>query len=247
MKRKLSLKLISLLSVLVLVGVGFAAWVIVKPADDATTNGSFTTYGYEEASYGISVAVKDSGNSSIVFGKPKSYSAKNTDWLVPSTDMSEENLSVTFVVTLKLNDEKYANYLPSDVYFAIGLSDGSESKWNTAKEYVDGPSVKHGKTALVIKAASSEGSSFGSCALKVTGEGAVFTKNASYETQYSCEITVEFGWGTSKLNGQNPYNYFNASGKDYKSNNNDAKAALDAINNLNSVSYSITVSPNDQA
>ncbi len=244
MKRKLSLKLISLLSVLVLVGVGFAAWIIVKPASEGTANGSFTTYGYEEASYTISVAAKDN-NSSIVFGKPSNYSANNTDWLVPSTDMANENLSVTFVVTLQLNDAKYVDYLPANVYFVINIATDSNNSWNAAKDYVDGPSVLNGGTTLTQSTAMSEGSSFGSYALKVTGEGAVFTQDASDTTKYTCEITVKFGWGTTKLNAKNPYEYFNADGKKYEDSHGEAETALTAMNNLNNAKYDITVSPSD--
>ena len=90
MKKKFSLTLISILSVVVLVGVGFAAWIITTPNVKEQQTGTITASGVTDARYKLTAAIT---NESIVFGKPSGYdynSADNSDWFKPGSDVGDE-------------------------------------------------------------------------------------------------------------------------------------------------------------
>lgn len=78
MKSKLTISIASILSVLVLVGVGFAAWVIINPNVGANADGNIEVDTVTDHSYDIKaefLKTSDATNGTIVFGKkiPESY------------------------------------------------------------------------------------------------------------------------------------------------------------------------------
>ena len=72
MKSKLTISIASILSVLVLVGVGFAAWVIINPNVGANADGNIEVDTVTDNSYDIKaefLKTSDTANGTIVFGK----------------------------------------------------------------------------------------------------------------------------------------------------------------------------------
>ena len=82
MKSKLTITVASILSVLTLVGVGFAAWVISNPSVSADQNGTITAETVSDKSYTLEAVIAE--GDKIVFGAPAKMEAKNA-WLTAST------------------------------------------------------------------------------------------------------------------------------------------------------------------
>ena len=126
MKKKFSLTLISILSVVVLVGVGFAAWIITTPNVEKKQTGTITASGVTDARYELTATIT---NGSIVFGRPRDYSDNNSDWFKPGSDVGDENLTATLTLTLTdpdgnaWNDETVFNtYLPDKFTFTMNAT-----------------------------------------------------------------------------------------------------------------------------
>lgn len=126
MKKKFSLTLISILSVVVLVGVGFAAWIITTPNVEEKQTGTITASGVTDARYKLTAAIT---NESIVFGKPSGYKDNNSDWFKPGRDVGDENLTATLTLTLTdpdgnaWDDETvFNNHLPNTFTFTMNAT-----------------------------------------------------------------------------------------------------------------------------
>lgn len=63
MKSKLTISIASILSVLVLVGVGFAAWVIINPNVKKDAAGNITAETVTDKSYTLDAQITGGGNS----------------------------------------------------------------------------------------------------------------------------------------------------------------------------------------
>lgn len=249
MKKKLSLTLISILSVVVLVGVGFAAWIITTPNVKEQQTGTITASGVTDARYKLTATIT---KESIVFGKPSSYSDNNSDWFKPGSDVGKENLTATLTLTLTdpdgnaWDDETvFDNYLPNmftftmDVKKAAGEGSSVDAKddFNQAvsQKYVENPTISY--TASGEATATTADVTLGT---DIEIKKSAFTKGA--DNKYTLTITITFAWGTAFTDGThaNPYDYFNNLPYDDVN----AKKALelnDMQGKINGISYEVTI------
>ena len=243
MKKKFSLTLISILSVVVLVGVGFAAWIITTPNVKEQQTGTITASGVTDARYKLTATIAD-GN--IVFGKPSTMDVNNA-WFKPGDDVGDEKLTATLTLTLTdpngnaWDDETvFKSYLPDKFTFTMnakkaaveGSSDDANGDFNQAvsQNYVKSPTISYGTvsatpvtlgTAIEIKKSS-------------------FTKGA--DNKYTLTITITFAWGTAFTDAThiNPYDYFN--NLDYNDDNAKKALELNAMQGkINGISYEVTI------
>ena len=230
-KFSLGVKIASILTCVALTAVGFASWLIIKPAETKTETGSFTVYTVEENNITITVAVKEGSNSTIIWGKgaePQTPTA--SPWLL-TTDVANENLSATFTVTVTSTKGTGGNVTTGmpldDIISTINVGFemvDSENLYSTAmgNGYVSAPTIK-----VKDNTAKTWSSNSASDTLAPTADA----------TTMSFDVVVTFAWGT---NG-NPYTYYN--GQAYTETlATQAKACLDAVNGLKEVGYKLTFS-----
>lgn len=244
MKKKFSLTLISILSVVVLVGVGFAAWIITTPNVEEKQTGTITASGVTDARYKLTAAIT---NGSIVFGKPSGYKGNNSDWFKPGKDVGDEKLTATLTLTLTdpdgnaWDDETvFDNYLPDTFTFTMnatkagveGSSVDANGDFNHAvsKNHVKNPTISYG---TVSATPVTLGTAFDI-------KKSAFTKGA--DNKYTLTITITFAWGTAFTDGThaNPYDYFNSLG--YSDTNAGKALELnDMQGKINGISYVVTI------
>lgn len=245
MKKKFSLTLISILSVVVLVGVGFAAWIITTPNVEEKQTGTITASGVTDARYKLTAAIT---NESIVFGKPSGYSADSSDWFKPGSDVGKENLTATLTLTLTdpdgnaWDDETvFDNYLPDTFTFTMNATKpgsgeettvGANDDFNHAvsKNHVKNPTISYGTVSATPVTLGTD----------IEIKKSAFTKGA--DNKYTLTITITFAWGTAFTDGThaNPYDYFNNLPYDDVN----AKKALelnDMQGKINGISYEVTI------
>lgn len=248
MKKKFSLTLISILSVVVLVGVGFAAWIITTPNVNEQQTGTITASGVTDARYKLTAAIT---NESIVFGKPSGYKGNNSDWFKPGKDVGDENLTATLTLTLTkpddtaLEEEVFNNYLPNmftftmDVKKAAGEGSSVDAKddFNQAvsQKYVENPTISY--TASGEATATTADVTLGT---PIDIAKSAFTKGA--DNKYTLTITITFAWGTAFTDAThiNPYDYFKNLG--YSDVNAKKALELNAMQGkINGISYEVTI------
>lgn len=245
MKKKFSLTLISILSVVVLVGVGFAAWIITTPNVNEQKTGTITASGVTDARYKLTAAIT---NESIVFGKPSGYKDNNSDWFKPGSDVGKENLTATLALTLTdpdgnaWDDETvFDNYLPDTFTFTMNATKpgsgeettvGANDDFNHAvsKNHVKNPTISYGTVSATPVTLGTD----------IEIKKSAFTKGA--DNKYTLTITITFAWGTAFTDGThaNPYDYFNNLPYDDVN----AKKALelnDMQGKINGISYEVTI------
>lgn len=259
MKKKFSLTLISILSVVVLVGVGFAAWIITTPNVEEKQTGTITASGVTDARYKLTAAIT---KESIVFGKPSGYddnNSNNSDWFKPGSDVGAENLTATLTLTLTkpdgitgLDDDVFSDYLPDTFTFTMNAKkaavegssvDDAKDDFNYAvsKNYVKKPTISY--TANGETGATKKDVELGT-AIEIAKSA--FTKGA--DNKYTLTITIAFAWGTAFTDAThiNPYDYFKNLG--YSDDN--AKKALelnDMQGKINGISYEVKIAPKANA
>lgn len=255
MKSKLTITVASILSVLTLVGVGFAAWVISNPSVSADQNGTITAETVSDKSYTLEATFP--ADEKIVFGKPATMNAQNP-WLTADSAAQTEDLSATLTLTLKYKDW---NYVPNNFSVTMNakkdngadtvftsLRDGSYSTLTgtlEGKNFIANPKISYSKTntADVVTAEVV----MNGTAIEISKD--YFSKNASNPNGESEEktatlvITITFGWGTYFTVDDsvvNPYTFYNK--KTYsKADGAEANTVLTAISNLSNVSYTVTI------
>lgn len=206
MKKKFSLTLISILSVVVLVGVGFAAWIITTPNVEKKQTGTITASGVTDARYELTATIT---NGSIVFGKPRGYSDNNSDWFKPGKDVGDENLTATLTLTLTdpdgnawADETVFDNYLPDKFTFTMNATKaGVANNTGFGAEVTAGrikyPTISY--TASGEASATTENVTFGT---PIEIAKSAFEKGT--DGKYTLTITITFAWG----NDGNPYTYF---------------------------------------
>lgn len=244
MKKKFSLTLISILSVVVLVGVGFAAWIITTPNVEKKQTGTITASGVTDARYELTATIT---NGSIVFGRPRDYSDNNSDWFKPGSDVGDENLTATLTLTLTdpdgnaWNDETVFNtYLPDKFTFTMnatkaageGSSVDANGDFNQAvsQKYVENPTISYGTVSATPVTLGT--------AIEI--KKSAFTKGA--DNKYTLTITITFAWGTAFTDGThaNPYDYFKNLG--YSDVNAKKALELNAMQEkINGISYEVKI------
>ena len=228
MKSKLTISIASILSVLVLVGVGFAAWVIINPNVNKEAGSTITAETVTDKSYTLDAQIT---GGEIVFGAPEKTIAGA--WL---TNPTKEDLKAELTLTLTYNDW---NVVPDDFNITMATT-GENSVFNELREGVKtegrakgfkiiaNPTVLYGEKLneeIVMNGAAS------------TIPNTAFKKAESGNTA-TLIITITFKWGT---NG-NPYTYYN--GKDYATYREEANAVLTELYRLNTEQYKVTISGN---
>lgn len=243
MKKKFSLTLISILSVVVLVGVGFAAWIITTPNVKEQQTGTITASGVTDARYKLTATIAD-GN--IVFGKPSTMDVNNA-WFKPGDDVGDEKLTATLTLTLTdpngnaWDDETvFKSYLPDKFTFTMnakkaaveGSSDDANGDFNQAvsQNYVKSPTISYGTVSATPVTLGT--------AIEI--KKSAFTKGA--DNKYTLTITITFAWGTAFTDAThiNPYDYFN--NLDYNDDNAKKTLELNAMQGkINGISYEVTI------
>lgn len=258
MKKKFSLTLISILSVVVLVGVGFAAWIITTPNVEQMQTGTITASGVTDARYELTATIT---NGSIVFGKPSNYdanSAGSSDWFKPGSDVGDEKLTATLTLTLTkpddtaLDEEVFNNHLPDTFTFTMNATKPGSGEGTTvdakddfnhavSQNHVKNPTISY--TANGETNATTKDVTLGT-AIEIAKN--VFTKGA--DNKYTLTITITFAWGTAFTDAThiNPYDYFN----NLPYNDDNAKKALELNamqGKINGISYAVTIASNANA
>lgn len=242
MKSKLGLTLISLLSVVVLVGVGFAAWIITNPDVSATVDGSIQVEEVKDQRYTIS---GKSDGEAIIFGH-KTESSITNPWLQVDDAANAENLTGVITITVKYNEY---NDLPDN--FVVKMESGKLAEGGTWEPdtkyaaavtagYVAFPTVSY--TANGSVAEVSQTIMWGDSGTSLTVPKTAFTNDGT-ENKLTLELTVKFNWGT-KFGSKNPYTYYNNKMTYSESVADAAKADLIKIKtDLDGLQYRMTITP----
>ena len=231
MKKKLTITIASILSVIVIIGVGFAAWVITNPNVTTSQDGTISVETVTDKSYSLSSgAVTDN----IKFGAPQKTS---TGWLSYDSD-DVENLTATFTLKLTWND---ATIIPDLNLKMEALKESGESKAQTDVF----ATLKDGEKALLANPTISYDSTT-PVTVTMNGEGVTIPKSAFGITESTTgagekeiTVTIKFGWGEF-FGNKNPYDYY--LNKDYDGYKEEASRVLNSIKtNLTGVSYKVIV------
>lgn len=257
----LSMKIISLLSCLALVSMGFASWWIIK-VDTGTTMGSFTTYEVEEKNIHIDGFTSES-DAEIVFGVPDVNNAK-TGWLQVRSESKQENLEFTYTYDLWAENDDVRQFVDK-VTLTFTPSEAVAANLNKAiaRGYITAPTV-----SCKIGTGSATSATYNNAnavvELDIATNSAVVSVADKGDKVVQVSVTVTFAWGdafkpSGENAGVNPYTYFNALAsnaapsnatyaKDYSNNENgvacetNAAFALAALTDLNNL-----LNPNNQA
>lgn len=240
MKSKLTITVASILSVLVLVGVGFAAWVISNPDVNAEKTGSIAAETVSDKSYTLEAEIT---GGEIVFGAPAQMSAQNP-WLTAGKDTQTEDRTATLTLTLKYKDW---NYVPLN--FSVFMKSKKTTVGDDAvfsnlvdKTYITNPKISYNDSKTNSETAT-EVVMNGTSPVQIDRDAFAQSKsNSTKETDEktaTLEITITFGWGNA-FGGKNPYEFYNAQKYDEK--HTEANTALTAISELSGVNYVVTIS-----
>ncbi len=238
--KKILIPIIAILVLASVVGIGFAAWLIVNPVNETVDGGSFVADEVKDYTYTATAAA----SGKITFGKAAAPAGTNYGWL-SATDVPDDALTATITVTLTPNvggttaaQMLNGNKLKVAVSYKGVKNGGSYDKagaFNSAvtANYLANPTLKVGETTANLTEAWGADNLF----VELTAEN--FTAAAS--NTYTAEITIAFAWGEKG----NPYTYFN--GLPYSTENAAAASAmLSAVRELNDGKYQIhleTVAP----
>lgn len=204
MKKKFSLTLISILSVVVLVGVGFAAWIITTPNVEQMQTGTITASGVTDARYMLKAEIT---NGSIVFGKPSDYSPDNSDWFKP-VDVDNEHRTATLTLTLTdpegnaLDETVFNSHLPDTFTFTMNATKAKEVDNTGFNAEVTAGRIKNPTISYTANGETNATTKDVTLGTAIEIKKSAFTKGA--DNKYTLTITITFAWG----NDGNPYTYF---------------------------------------
>lgn len=235
MKKKLTITIASILSVIVIIGVGFAAWVITNPNVEAAADGTISVETVTDKSYTLTAT---NPTETISFGAPATPdTAATKGWLVNKE--KAENLTATLTLTITYKDW---SVIPENLKLKIEagtvsgksfVKDETKKFENLVDTILKNPTISYDELTTTTP-------------VSVTMNGAeveipkkAFKKDDLTKTA-TLEVTVTFGWG-SAFGGDNPYNYYNK--KDYSTGlAQEANTNLTNLYNaLNGLSYKVTV------
>ena len=211
-KRTITISLIVLAFVL-LIGIGYAGWVISSQTEATADGGNFTAYSVDSSTLQVSAV---SGN--IVFGYKAPASAFTDPWLT-YTDVTAESLSATFTVT-------WTNQVS-----------GTKFTLTPQAYYANATSTEIPLNSKLIKAPT-----FSATGDAVVGEDGKLQLNAADGTA-TVTVLYGWGTCLSDATYDNPYLFFNSNTKTetadvyYADSNGEtyeelASAALAALNTL---------------
>lgn len=239
MKKKLTITIASILSVIVIIGVGFAAWVITNPEVKAESDGTISVETVTDKSYTLTAAIE--GDKTIVFGKPANATTEGK-WFTFDSSTKEEKLEATLTLTLNYNNLDDVGVITFKMETLKNtVADGTFANLVTGG-YIVNPTISYKATDADTYTAITE-------ANKTVFDGLTIPKGAFKENTAPTESTmgvatatikIAFNWG-STFGNTNPYTYFNGEGHSYEKDYTTAKTALTELANLDKVSYRITV------
>lgn len=239
MKSKLTISIASILSVLVLVGVGFAAWVIINPNVNKEVDSTITAETVTDKSYTLDAQIT---GGEIVFGAPETTIAGA--WL---TNPTKEDLKAELTLTLTYNDW---NVIPDEFSVTMktkkgkdadtvfnSLRDGTDPALTGTlanKNFIANPKITYGSTTAVV--------TMNGNAVKIA-KTAFPDYDATTGKTVTLNITITFGWGTyftvENTGVVNPYIFYN--GKNYEETRAEANTVINAIAKLKDVTYVVTI------
>ena len=239
MKSKLTISIASILSVLALVGVGFAAWVIINPNVNKEVGSTITAETVTDKSYTLDAQIT---GGEIVFGAPEETIAGA--WL---TNPTKEDLKAELTLTLTYNDW---NVIPDE--FSVTMktknSKGADTVFNSLRDgtdpdltgtlanqnFIADPKIAYGSNTAVV--------TMNGDAVKIA-KTAFPDYDATTGKTVTLNITITFGWGTyftvENTGVVNPYIFYN--GKKYEDTRVEANTVINAIAKLNTVEYVVTI------
>ena len=237
MKKKLTITIASILSVIVIIGVGFAAWVITNPNVEDTADGSISVETVTDKSYSLTAAIE----GTISFGSPKTPDAEATKgWLV--NNEKAENLTATLTLTLNYKDW---SVIPAELKLKIEAGTKTGETFTQNENYTTLVTDK----LITNPKISYTGAAENGVEVVVNGTevsiprkafGTVDTTVSDTAKTATATIKITFGWGTA-FGSENPYNYYNK--RDYSTEL--AKEANEKLtklyNSLDGVNYKVTV------
>lgn len=240
MKKKLTITIASILSVIVIIGVGFAAWVITNPNAEDTADGSISVETVTDKSYTLTAEIAEN-DKTIVFGKPANATTEGK-WFTFDSSTEEEKLEATLTLTLNYNN--FADV--GEITFKMETLKGSDPD-STFAHLVDGnyivnPTISYKATdAETYTAITAEGNTvFTGLTVPKKAFKETTAPNGSAMGVATATIKITFGWG-SVFGNTNPYTYFNGGSHSYDTDYETAKNALTELAKLNGVNYKVTV------
>ena len=237
-KTKIVALVMSMLICISMIGVGFAAWVIVSQAS-GTSTGNIKAEAITDNSVTLTVT-HASDNTGIVFGglastdtKPEGVTLLDTIWL--KNDSKTESLTVSFTLKVKGNVGK----------LSVGLGVATTENKDTWQQlvsngYVTNPTYAATAGDLTITVGQDGVFHFGNDESAQTSH--------SFESETTITVTATFAWG-SHFGGLNPYWYYNqhemesnlSAGTTYHQDANNALGALyEALGSADGVTYTFT-------
>lgn len=245
MKSKLTISIASILSVLVLVGVGFAAWVIINPNVNKEAESTITAETVTDKSYTLDAQIT---GGEIVFGAPETMNNSNA-WFTADDKTAKEDLTAKLTLTLNYKDwsviptefsvtMKTKQGKDNDTVFN-SLRDGTDSALTgplAKKNFIANPKITYGSTTADV---TMNGDAVKIAKTAFKGYNATETTT---DKTVTLDITITFGWGTYftvENTVVNPYVFYN--GKDYEATRKEANTVINAIAKLNTVKYVVTI------
>ena len=251
MKSKLTISIASILSVLVLVGVGFAAWVIINPKVNKEVDGTITAETVTDKSYTLEAAF--AADEKIVFGAPETMNNSNA-WFTADDKTEKEDLTAKLTLTLNYKDwsvipnefsvtMKTKKGVAADTVFN-SLRDGTDPDLTDTlanKNFIANPKITYGSNTAVV---TMNGDAVKD-AVKIakTAFPDYNATDTTTEKKVTLDITITFGWGTyftvENTGVVNPYIFYN--GKNYEETRAEANTVINAIAKLKDVKYVVTI------
>lgn len=249
MKKKLTITIASILSVIVIIGVGFAAWVITNPNVEAAADGTISVETVTDKSYTLTAEIT---GEAISFGASKTPAAEATKgWL--KNDAKTENLEATLKLTITYKDW---SVIPENLKLKIVAGKTSEETFSqdggfttlVTKNILKNPTISYdGTTTTTPVTVTMNGAEVE--IPKTAAFGTVDTTVSDTAKTATATIKITFGWGTAfgGENPENPYNYYNKQDYTYERAQEANKNLTELYNSLNGVSYKVTVTGTTKA
>lgn len=193
--RKLTLVL-TLLAVLAFTSIGFATWVITKPATDIYSEGAIIVDDATNGAYQL-IVPEDAGN--IVFGVPAELDSSYSQvWL--ANDDNVEVLSQIITIQVDTGGKEFADIIDyvNDLSVNLEYIDPVENSkvddfnYCVEKGYIVAPKLYYlsedNWTEYTL--------------------GKALTVEEAFDDNGVCQFKIEFAWGAT-FNSINPYDYYN--------------------------------------
>ncbi len=233
--RKLALT-ISILSVLAFASIGFSAWVITNPDSSKTADGTITVEDVTSKAFGLDVKFVD--DNKIVYGTKKLDGTTNYNWLT-NDSVGTENLSATLEVKLTPIGNTIDDIFKSN---SLNVTLTGKKDNNILDNGAFNQLFSDAELGTPTLTVSQDNINFsGLTELSQNNFNELTDDNSN--KYYVCYIKVDFSWGSHEWNSYtNPYQYYNSQPFD-------TKLALEANGflakvheNLNNLSYVLTIS-----